>query len=228
MNKLSTRSVAIFAISLAFGSTLPFAANASLNAVVVGDVVRGTDGTRVRLHPSFTTQDRVDYRRAIDIYNVHLQEGKTGLIKPDINSRATIDFYLNNPGTGKIRGEPVQVEPLSTTDYVKPEEDVVFIDTLTQLERAALSRSEKVGKCWSYPGFSKSYYELCKKFIKGKTVRNTRGVQTDLIYTRTTGRSYLSVSSSSRATRALAPTYYERSPDIRAIPRNVRGASSSR
>ena len=191
MKTTSTRSVALFIATFVMGTTLPFVAAQSLNGLALGDTLTGPDGVQTTLHAAYTTKDRVDYGRAIDIYNIYLQEGQTGLIKPDINDRATIDLYLNNPGTGKVRGEPLVTEPLSTKDYVPPEKDVSPIDALSQQERAALLRSEKTGVCWQYKGFSAGYMTLCQSFIKDKEVKRTTGLQTDLIYGRTTGRAFL-------------------------------------
>lgn len=232
MKTLSSRSVALFVASLAIGTTLPLALNQSMNAYAIGDSITTSDGVSVRLHPSFTTKDRVDYGRAIDIYNLFLQEGKTGLLKPDINNRASIDFYLNNPGTGRPQMDELRLrtEPLSTNEYVKPEEDVSPVDALSQQERAALLRSEKTGVCWKYAGFSPGYMALCKKFIKGKATKRTSGFQTDLIYTRSNGRVLLrdTGSSSSRITAPLTVKDYNyNSTSSKGTTRRGLGSSSS-
>ncbi len=232
MKTLSTRAVALFVASLAIGTTLPLALNQSMNAYAIGDSITTSDGTSVKLHPSVTTKDRVDYGRAIDIYNLYLQQGKTGLIKPDINSRASIDFYLNiaDPGRPVADELRLRTEPLSTKDYVKPEEDVSPVDALSQQERAALLRSEKTGVCWNYPGFSKGFLALCQKFIQGKSIKRTTGFQTDLIYTRSNGRVLMrdTGNSSSRITAPLTVKDYNyMSTSSRPGTRRSQRASSS-
>ncbi|MSR87153.1 hypothetical protein EXS70_03210 [Candidatus Peribacteria bacterium] len=227
MKKLSARSVVLFVASLVMGTTLPLAVGQSFNAYAVGDRVIGSDGSTVRLHrAAITTQERMDFYNAIDIYSSYLQQGRTDLIKPNINDRASIRFYLMNPGTGKVQSLPKVTDPLSTKEYMKPEADVSPVDELNKQERAALLRSEKVGKCWSYPGFSKNYYTLCQKFIKGKQKKNTTGIQTDLIYTRSTGRRFLFGDSKPEVTMPLTTKGYQYISSARAVPSNVRSASS--
>lgn len=232
MKTLSTRSVVLFIATFVMGTTLPFVAAQSLTGLALGDRITGRDGISTTLHAAYTTKDRVDYGKAIDIYNIHLQEGKTGLIKPDINNRASIDLYLNDPGTGKIRGEPIVTEPLSTKDYVPPAKDVSPVDALSQQERAALLRSEKTGVCWQYKGFSAGYMALCQSFIKGKEVKRTTGLQTDLIYGRTTGRIFLknggAGSSKISAPLTLKGYDYMATSSRAATRRQLRGSATSR
>lgn len=232
MKTTSTRSVALFVATFVMGTTLPFVADQMMTGLALGDTFTGVNGVSTTLHAAYTTKDRVDYGRAIDIYNVYLQEGQTGLIKPDINNRASIDLYLNNPGTGKIRGEPIVTEPLSTKDYVPPEKDVSPVDTFSQQERAALLRSEKTGVCWQYKGFSAGYMALCQKFIKGKEVKRTTGFQTDLIYGRTFGRDFLKnggmATSKVSAPLTVKGYDYNATSSRAATRRQLRGSATSK
>ena len=229
MSTLSTRSVALFVASLSVGATLPFAASQSMNAAfqTQGGTILGSDGTVVQLHRAYSWRDRYDYNRAIAIYEAYLQLGVKDLVKPDINDRSTIDVYLKNPVVPRVDVTPQSFDPISTKDYLKPEEDVIPTDALTKQERAALARSEKLGKCWSYPGFSANYWKLCKKFIKGKSILPTAGLQTDLVKTRATGRAAISSSSRSSVNVPATVKDYQYQSVIRVLPRNVRGSSSS-
>lgn len=229
MKAITTRSVALFVASMAIGTTLPLAASQSWSGLALGDTMISPDGTAVRLHMAFSTKDRVDYGKALDVYNTLLQRGKTGLTKPDINSRTSIDFYLNyDDGTVAPTMAPIDT-PLSTNDYVPPVKDVSPVDSLNQQERAALLRSEKTGVCWVYPGFSAGYMTLCQKFIVGKKVMRTRGFQNDLVESRTTGRQYLlrGGSQSSTITKPLTVKGYDYMTTSSRAGR-TRGAASSK
>lgn len=194
-----TRSVALFAVSLAVGTSLPFAATESLRALTRNSVIRGPDGTVVQLHRAYSWRDRYDYNRAILLYELRLQQGQTGLVKPDINRRETIDVYLRNPVEDRVQIEEVRTEPVSTVDYVKSEEDVVGVDALTVEERAALARYVRVGKCWYHAKFTAGFYDLCLKLIRGKQAVRTTGFGTDLQSARVRGRVLLKGAASSRS-----------------------------
>lgn len=174
------RYVAIFAVSLAVGTSLPLVASQSLRAATQNAAFQTKDGTTVRLHRAVTPKDRQDYGRALQMYNTRLQNRETGLAKPDINNRKSIDFYLDHPVEDRVIVEPVRANPISTSDYVKPPEDKVADDALSVKERAELARAAKVGRCWNFPGFSAGYMTLCKKFIEGKTPANTTGFGNDI------------------------------------------------
>ena len=204
MKAITTRSVALFVASMTMSATLPLAASQSWTGLSIGDSMVAPDGTTVRLHMAYSTKDRVDLGKALEVYNLLLQQGKTGLTKPDINSRASIDFYLTY-SDGPVRPTMAPVDnPLSTKDYVPPVKDVSPVDSLSQQERAALLRSEKTGVCWRYPGFSTDYMTVCQKFIQGRTVLRTTGLQNDLVNSRTTGRQYL-LRGGSRSSMVSAP-----------------------
>ncbi len=198
----SVRSIGIFVASLSVGASIPLAASQSLTGMFQsqGATMYSSDGTPVQLHKAYNSKDRADYSRALDIYKNFLQQKKTGLVVPNINDRKTIDIYLNDPaGSTRIYVDPVVADPVSTKDYKKPVEEIPDPRDLSRQERDALARSQKVGKCWEYPGFSAGYMAYCKKLIQGKPQIHTGGIQSDLIKTRATGVSRLSSSSSAKS-----------------------------
>lgn len=199
MMSFRLRYVAMFAVSLAAGVSLPFAVSQSLRAATQNAAFQTKDGTTVRLHRAVTPKDRQDYSRALQLYNTRLQNGETGLVKPDINNRKSIDFYLDHPVEDRVVVEPVRANPVSMSDYVKPPEDAVADDALSVKERAELARAAKVGRCWNFPGFSAGYMTLCKKFIEGKTPANTTGFGNDISNARIQQQAVLRGSVSSKA-----------------------------
>ncbi len=193
----STRSVAVFVASAAVGTIMPVALASSLTASYLheGASYTTSDGTQVRVRRVITAKDRLDFNKAMAVYNSYRQQGKPNLVMPDINDRKTIEIYLRVPviSTRKNTGAPDN--PVSIKDYVPPPTDFVDTTALSREERIALQRSEKVGKCWHYPQFSEGFYELCLQMIKGKTPVDTSGFENDLIQTRQSGRASLSSSS---------------------------------
>lgn len=181
ISMLTTRTVAIFVAAVAMGTTIPFAGAGPLNALLLGQ-----DGKTLELHKA-TTKDRLDFKRALEIYGIMLQKGHEGLLKPIFGNRESIELYLNSGINERIEPEVVK-DPLSTTDYVKKPTDEVGVDALTVAERAALSQAAKVGKCWHYPNFSSNFDVLCQAHIKGRKTIRTTGLETDLKASRSKSR----------------------------------------
>ena len=207
---ISLRSTAVFLISVAVGIALPFAITKSMRALAIGSSIQTKDGTMIQLHEAATSKDSYDLNRAMRMYTILIQQGQTGLVKPDINSRASIDVYLKNSVTDYLPTQEKQTtEPISTTDYVKPVADVVDPKDLSRQERDAIVRSQKLGKCWQYPGFSKNYYTICQKFIRGKTEVRTMGIQNDLVTSRINSRAAHSTSSVHAASAPVTVKGYD-------------------
>lgn len=194
---LSKRSVVVFVAALVFGAAFPVAAT-QVFSTLPGSVLRTQDGTTIQLHRAYSLRDRYDYNRAVQKYEILLQQGAKGIIRPDINNRASIDVYLGNDVEDRIV-EPVRSDPLSTTDYVKIEADESSTEELSQKERAELSRAAKIGRCYNFPGFSSSFMTLCRKMIQGKAVLNTTGLTSDIQYYKVKQRTILRGSSSSKS-----------------------------
>ena len=169
----TTRSIGLFVASLMLGISLPLASAPSL-------IASTQYSTAAHVRRTVTQKDRQDLSVALQMYAIRLQKGETGLVKPDINSRASIDFYLKNPVEDRILVKPIRTDPVSTSDYVKPPEESVADDAITVQERTELARAAKVGRCWNFPGFSAGYMTLCKKFIEGKAPINTVGLTNDI------------------------------------------------
>lgn len=229
---MTTRTIALFVATLAMGSALPLATSDSLQAFLPSraSTLLGTkdSGKAIELHRAASNRNRYDFHQAMRIYNLYLQKGLQAILKPDINVRSTIDFYLKNPTDDYVpTAQNSTTDPLSTSDYVGAPKDVTSSGALTDVERTTLNRYVKIGRCWQHKEFTKGFYELCLKLIEGKTPSRTTGLQTDLIKSRTTGREYLKGSSAS--SRITAPTTvkgYDYATSSRA-PRARRGASSS-
>jgi hypothetical protein len=187
----NTRYVAIFVASLVMGAALPVAASSSMSALTPQGTYTTRDGVTVQLHRAYSFKDRYDFNRAVVIYNLYIQKGLTGLVVPDINKRDTIDFYLKNPVEDHVELEEVRTTPLSTNDYQPKVQDISAEDAISDAERAALQRAEKIGVCFRYPGFSTAYYVLCQKFIQGKKAANTVGHGNDIATARAVARSSL-------------------------------------
>ncbi len=222
------RSIALFVASLAVGTSLPFAADQSMKAMLQSDegLVNGVR-MNVQLHKAYLSQDRYDYYRALDMYNVRLQNGEKGLKKPDINDPESMRFYLSAGTAETVRGEPIRTEPLSTTDYVKKADDVVSPDALPVRERKALAQAERTGKCFKYPGFSKQFDIECQK-RKGKKEIRTTGIQSDLQNAKIDARARLrGAATSDKPTAPLTIKGYDYKTIKPAVPRNVRSGSSS-
>lgn len=187
MISFTPRSVALFAISTVMGSTLPLAATQARFLYEQGTITT-KEGTVVRLHRSYTARDRVDYKRALEIYEQYLQQGFTDLVRPIINERDTIDPYLLNP-TDQNRDRSGDIfAPTSTKDYVAPEAQPLSKRALNDQERSALARSFKTGICWTYKQFSKEFDMLCRKLILGRTAVRATGFESDLMRTRAGAR----------------------------------------
>jgi hypothetical protein len=196
--KFSPRSTALFLAFAVMGTTLPLAAAETLQGVTLGTYTT-SDGTVVQMHKAFSFRDRYDFNRATRIYSIYLQQGKTGLVKPDINDRSTIDVYINNPlPVDDFNVNTLGVKPVSTTDYVPKPVETNWND-LNDLERSTMSAYIKIGKCWLQPTFTKGFYELCTQMIRGKKVINTAGFGNDIQNTRASARSSLSAAISSKA-----------------------------
>lgn len=175
------RTIAIFGLSAVFGLTLNSIAQPAMQALYQqnGEIIFGQDGRGVRLHKAYTTQDRARFNKAVQIYEEYLRQGQTDLVVPVIDDPATVDLYLENPAMMDRTREPM--EPLSTTDYVPDETDVVSTEALTDEQRAILTRSIKVGKCWHFAKFSAGFAVLCEKLIRGTEEKSTTGIQNDLV-----------------------------------------------
>ena len=215
------RSTAIFAVSLVVGTIIPLSVTHALFSYEQ-TTIKGADGREVQLHRSYTTRQRQDHKRALEIYDQYRQQGLTNLVKPDINDRATVEIYLRNP-TGPDRNkEDDRVDPVSTTDYVKPVESVSSRE-LSDLERKALQRAVKLGACYNYPKFSEAFHTLCKQMVL-QTPHEIRpvGFESDLMYTRARGFS-------GNRSSAVRAAQYQNLPDNRGGGRIVpRGKSGGR
>src|SRR3990167_9420143 len=143
---LPNRTIGIFVASLVMGTTLPLVTSASLLASTQETFTRAKDGTTFTIRRSVTQKDRKDYSNALRIYNTRVQNKEQGLTKPDVNNRASIDLYLNNPVVDRVV-ETIVTEPISTSDYVKPTVEKKADDAISVQERAELSRAAKLGKC---------------------------------------------------------------------------------
>lgn len=220
---VSKRSVAMFIASLVMGTTLPMAASQSLTASYIqqDSILRTVDGVQVRLHRALSPRARLDYNRALQIYDILTQQGQKGLVKPDINDRETIDVYLNSNTEDRIV-EKVQSDPVSTTDYVKKQTDFLSEKELNQQERAALSRAMRIGRCDNYKGFSAGFMPLCKQLIQGRTPIHTVGFTSDIQNSKVKQRTALRGSVSSRA------NLYDGLIDNRSAPRAPYGKSGGR
>jgi len=219
---LPTRSVVLFVASMVVGTALPLVASTSLLASTQGVALGRPDSATVRLHRAVTQKDRQDYSRALQMYNTRLQKGEKGLAKPDINSRASIDYYLKNPVEDRVQVEPIRTDPISTTEYVKPPEQKPADDALSVKERAELARAAKIGRCWNFPGFSAGYMTLCKKFIEGKTPANTMGFGNDISNARIQQQAVLRGSTSAKV------NLFDGLKDNRSGPRTPYGKSGGR
>lgn len=177
------RSVALFAASFVVGTTASMGAAPALRAAFQyqGMNLGTKDGTTVQLRRTYTSKDRADYRKAVEIYNLYVQQGKTDLVKPDLFDRETIDLYLKNPPVVNRAPDDDRSDPLSTTDYVKTERDTVSTMQVSDEERQTLQKFIKVGKCWQVPKFSAGFYELCQRLVQGKDVKRTTGFQSDIV-----------------------------------------------
>lgn len=218
---ISRRSVVLFTASLIFGAAFPVAATYSVDKQ--GSVLQTQDGTTISLTRTYSLRDRYDYNRAILKYDVLRQQGVQGLIRPDINNRSSVEVYLEDGIVDTIQVEPIRTDPLSTTDYVKSPTDVTSTEELSQLERAELSRAQKVGRCYWFPSFSTSYMTLCRKMIQGRKQLNTRGLINDLYYYQIKQKAILYGSSSSPKPRSI----FEGLKDNRSGPRTTGRAFSS-
>ena len=180
------RSVVLFVASVVVGATTALGTTPALRAAFQyqGMNLGTKDGTTIRLRRTYTAKDRADYRRAVEIYNLYVQQGKTDLVKPDLFDRATIDLYLKNPPVVNRAPDDDRADPLSTADYVRPEKDVVSTQEISDAERKTLQKFVKVGKCWQMPKFSAGFYELCQRLIQGKEVKRTTGFQSDVVQIR--------------------------------------------
>lgn len=218
LHSVHRRSIALFTASLAVGVTLPLATTHALYSYEQ-TTVTGQDGREVQLHRSYTARDRRDYRRAMEIYDQYVQQGVQDLVKPNINDRATIDIYLENP-TGPDRDKSDEISnPVSIKGYTAPTQEKLSTATLTKQERAALQRSLKLGRCWNFQNFSPGFMEICLQFIKGKETSRTTGFETDLKALR--GKLNKSSSSRARASASSAPRNYR--DEGRIVPRGKSG-----
>lgn len=219
---LPNRSLVLFVVSVVVGTTLPLAASSSLLASTQGAALGRPDSAMVRLHRAVTQKNRQDHSRALQQYNTRLQKGETSLKKPDVNSRASIDFYLKNPVEDRVQVEPIRTDPVSTSDYVKPPEQKKADDAITVQERAELARAAKTGRCWNFPGFSAGYMTLCKKFIEGKAPANTMGFGNDISNARIQQQAVLRGSTSAKV------NLFDGLIDNRSGPRTPYGKSGGR
>ena len=144
------------------------------------------DGTRLevgvpdvqKVAKDDTTDRRLrsrEYHKAIELYRDRLKRGEMGLIKPDINDSATVDFYLQ-----KVEEE---------ADHSAASEkrtDVVTDQNISDDDRLLLRRYERAGYCpESLKNYVSGFYELCVK-LSGKKLKsgNRTGILNDLIRTR--------------------------------------------
>ena len=192
------RSVSLFLASVIVGTTTTLGTAPALRAAFQyqGMNLGTKDGTAIRLRKTDTTKDRSDYRRAVEICSLYIQQGKKDIIKPDLFDRATIDLYLKNPPVSNRAPDDDRSEPISTSDYVKPKKDVLSTREISDEERKTLQQYVKVGKCWHVPKFSAGFYDLCLQLIQGKEAKRTTGYESDIVKIRTDVRNVRKAASS--------------------------------
>ena len=125
--------------------------------------------------------NRREFYEAMEIYREKLKNGELALIKPDINNKATVDYYFGRITLeeAKHAAAPKKVVSSgsgSTTAGLTEE-------TISKDDRALLRRYERAGYCpESLRNYITGFYELCKT-LAGKNLRSSprMGIMNDLI-----------------------------------------------
>ncbi|OGJ56149.1 hypothetical protein A2706_02400 [Candidatus Peribacteria bacterium RIFCSPHIGHO2_01_FULL_51_35] len=115
-----------------------------------------------------------EYHKAIELYRDRLKRGEMGLVKPDINDPATVDFYLQ------------KAEEEAEHSAAPKRTDVVTAQNISDDDRLLLRRYERAGYCpESLKNYVSGFFELCVKLAGSKLKSGNRtGILNDLIKAR--------------------------------------------
>lgn len=124
--------------------------------------------------------NRREFYEAMEIFREKLKDGEQDLIKPDINNRATVDYYF-----GRITLEEAKhaAAPKALRGGSGSTTAVLTEDTVSKDDRALLRRYERAGYCpESLRNYIAGFYDLCKT-LAGKSLRTSprMGILNDMI-----------------------------------------------
>lgn len=125
--------------------------------------------------------NRREFYEAMEMYREKLKNGELALIKPDINNRATVDYYFGRITLeeAKHAAAPKKVVSSGTGATNKGLTEA----EISKDDRALLRRYERAGYCpESLRNYISGFYELCK-MLAGKSLRKSprMGIMNDLI-----------------------------------------------
>jgi hypothetical protein len=168
--------LALFLATMVVGSSVPL----SLQALYRYDgmELHSAPGETVTVQARYGAAERIDLRKALNIYQTLLDMGETGLVRPTLSKPDTIRLYLDAYPDGLRYEKKVEKNPVAPTDYVAPVA-VPSSREASELDRAEYRRAVRTGTC--FVSLPTGLRELCESLTKGKKPSNLRGLENDLI-----------------------------------------------